>query len=58
MSADEDLLADHAGDIAGGMRPSARRRTVTASAWVPALPPMPAMIGIHTASATVRWIMP
>ena len=37
-----------------GISPSASRRTVTASACVPALPPIPAMIGIQTASATVR----
>ena len=40
------------------MSPSARRRTVTASACVPAFPPIPAMIGIQIASATVRCTVP
>ncbi len=42
----------------GSIRPSASRRTVTARAWVPALPPIPAMIGIHTARATARCTVP
>jgi hypothetical protein len=33
-------------------------RTVTASVWVPALPPTPATIGISVASATMRSIVP
>ena len=38
--------------------PAASERTVTVSAWVPALPPMPATIGINVASATSRAIVP
>ena len=38
--------------------PAASERTVTVSAWVPALPPMPATIGISVASATSRAIVP
>ena len=38
--------------------PSARPRTISASTCVPALPPMPATIGISTASATIFSIVP
>ncbi len=40
-----------------GGSPNAMRRTVTASAWVPAFPPIPAITGIHTANATRRLIV-
>ena len=36
----------------------ASARTVTASVWVPALPPTPATIGISAASATIFAIVP
>ena len=54
---DQQLLGEDVNDCSGRTRPSASRRTVTASAWVPALPPIPAMIGIQTASVTSRWIV-
>ena len=38
--------------------PAASERTVTVSAWVPALPPMPATIGIRAASETSLAMVP
>src|SRR5690606_23753423 len=38
--------------------PSARPRIISVNTWVPALPPMPATIGISTASATICSIVP
>ncbi|KAG1436679.1 hypothetical protein G6F55_014185 [Rhizopus delemar] len=38
--------------------PSARPRTISASTWVPALPPRPATIGISTANATSLSMVP
>ena len=43
--------------IPAGVVPSAIRRTVTASAWVPAFPANPAMIGINAARAMIRVIV-
>ena len=56
-SPDQHFLADDAGLAARPAPAPARcRRTDTASAWVPALPPIPAMIGMNTASHLSSWI--